>query len=92
MGKMTKKLARENKKGTKNRVEKSVKKITIIKKQTCITTNRIRTLQICIVFLIDERRNLFRENDRNTKGWRIRNQIINKEKQKEKKQDKKRAI
>jgi len=46
MGKMTKKLARENKKGTKNRVEKSVKKITIIKKQTCITTNKIRTLQI----------------------------------------------
>ena len=26
MGKMTKKLARENKKGTKNRVEKSVRK------------------------------------------------------------------
>ena len=48
MGKMTKKLARENKKGTKNIVEKSVKKnkITIIKKQTCITTNKIRTLQI----------------------------------------------
>ena len=43
---MTKKLARENKKGTKNGVEKSVKKITIIKKQTCITTNKIRTLQI----------------------------------------------
>ena len=43
---MTKKLARENKKGTKNRVEKSVKKITIIKKKTCITTNKIRTLQI----------------------------------------------
>jgi len=46
MGKMTKKLARENKKGTQNRVEKSVKKITIIKKKTCITTNKIRTLQI----------------------------------------------
>ena len=29
MGKMTKKLARENKKGTQNRVEKSVKKKTI---------------------------------------------------------------
>jgi len=42
-------------------------------------------MQICIVLFIDERRNLFREKDKSTKDWRIRNQII-KEKQKEKKQ------
>ena len=46
MGKMTKKLARENKKETKNRVEKSVRKNNYYWEETCITTNKIRNLQI----------------------------------------------
>ena len=44
------------------------------------------------IYFFDKRRNLFRENDRSIKGWRIRNQIIMKEKQNENKQDKKRVI